>query len=98
MPQPRRSAFTAARSIRCASYGYVPNSALAGGVTLRQAGAVRLNTSKSYDFLNRLTSVNSAGTVSPPGHISNLGTFNPPNGWRGNCKARRSYQFPMRIG
>jgi YD repeat-containing protein len=40
-----------------ASYGYIPNSPLVSTVTFRHSGATRMTTTKSYDLLNRLTTI-----------------------------------------
>ncbi|MBI2497139.1 MAG: hypothetical protein HYV75_04195 [Opitutae bacterium] len=52
-----------------ATYSYVSNSPLIGGVVFKQAGATRLTTIKAYDNLNRLSSISSAplGAPEPPG-------------------------------
>jgi RHS repeat-associated protein len=48
---------------------YVSNSPLVGGITFQQNGATRLTTTKSYDYLNRLTSISS---VSSAGFVSSF--------------------------
>jgi RHS repeat-associated protein len=55
---------TVSQGANTATYFYVPNSSLVGGVTIRQNLNVRLTTTKSYDFLNRLSSISSAPSAS----------------------------------
>jgi RHS repeat-associated protein len=46
------------------AYAYLANSPLVSTVTFRTNTATRMTTTKSYDFLNRLTSISSVGTSS----------------------------------
>ena len=43
-----------------ASYSYLANSPLVGQIVFTNNGAVRMTTTKQYDFLNRLTQISSA--------------------------------------
>jgi YD repeat-containing protein len=40
-----------------AAYGYLANSSLAGQIMFTNNGALRMTTSKQYDYLNRLSSI-----------------------------------------
>ncbi len=51
-----------------AAYSYLANSPLLGQITFKQSGTTRMTTSKTYDYLNRLTQISSAA--------SNTVTFN----------------------
>ncbi len=44
-----------------ASYGYLANSPLVGGITFQRNGQTVMTTTKQYDLLNRLTSIGTAG-------------------------------------
>jgi RHS repeat-associated protein len=48
---------TVTAGANAATYSYLPNSSLVGGVNFQQGAATRLTTTKSYDNLNRLASV-----------------------------------------
>jgi len=43
-----------------AGYSYIANSPLVSQITFKQGATTRMTTSKSYDYLNRLTSISSA--------------------------------------
>ena len=47
-----------------ATYGYVANSPLVGQITFQNGGVSRMTTTKTYDFLNRLTSIGSVNAQS----------------------------------
>ena len=49
-----------------AAYSYVANSPLVGQITFRQNNAVRLTTTKQYDFLNELTAISSVPSADAP--------------------------------
>ena len=53
-----------------ASYSYLANSPLVGNIAFTNNGAARMNTAKTYDNLNRLTSV---GSVSSAGVSASFG-------------------------
>jgi len=46
-----------------ATYSYIANSPLAGTIEFKQAGSLRMTTTRQYDKLNRLSSIGSAGTL-----------------------------------
>ena len=48
-----------------ASYGYLANSPLVGNITFQRNGQTVMTTSKTYDFLNRLTVIQTGAGVSP---------------------------------
>ncbi|HWA27857.1 MAG TPA: RHS repeat-associated core domain-containing protein [Lacunisphaera sp.] len=62
-----------------ATYGYVVNSPLVGSVTYAQGGASRLTTTKSFDKLNRLSSISSQPSASGSQAISAAYTYNSAN-------------------
>ena len=45
-----------------AAYGYVANSSLVGQIVFTNNGALRMTTTKQYDYLNRLTGINSSSS------------------------------------
>ncbi len=47
-----------------AAYGYLANSPLVGQIAFKQSGTTRMTTTKQFDYLNRLTSINSASSSS----------------------------------
>jgi RHS repeat-associated protein len=47
-----------------ATYGYLTNSSLVSQITFAQSGTTQMTTTKSYDYLNRLTSISSANALS----------------------------------
>jgi len=47
------------------TYTYLPNSALVSNVVFKTSSATKMTTTKSYDNLNRLTSISSSVGVSP---------------------------------
>jgi len=57
---------TVAEGANSASYGYFDDSALVSKVTFSRNGQVRMTTSKQYDLLNRLTSVNNVPAGGSP--------------------------------
>ena len=61
-----------------ASYGYLANSPLVGQITFKQNGATRMTTTKQYDFLNRLTAIQSSAGVSPRGFVQLRLQFGEP--------------------
>ncbi len=56
--------FTVSDGTNTAGYSYLANSPLVSQINFTNAGALRMTTTKSYDFLNRLTSINSANASS----------------------------------
>ena len=48
-----------------ATYNYLTNSPLVGQILFTNNGTLRMTTTKSYDFLNRLTGIQSSAGVSP---------------------------------
>jgi RHS repeat-associated protein len=54
-----------------ATYSYVPNSPLISQIHFTNSGALRMTTTKQYDFLSRLTAIQNSGTgVSPVSSFS----------------------------
>jgi hypothetical protein len=55
--------------VNTASYSYVANSSLVSDIEFKQSGTTRMTTTKSYDYLNRLTLITNhltgAGSESP---------------------------------
>ena len=78
---------TVSDGVNNAAYGYLANSPLVNTVTFRQNTTTRLTTTKSYDFLNRLTSVSS----SPSSSISFGYQYNQANQRTRNTTADGSY-------
>lgn len=62
-----------------AAYTYLANSPLVSQITFRSNSATQMTTTKSYDFLNRLTQISSvpSGTGVPP--VSYAYTYNQAN-------------------
>ena len=71
------------------TYGYLANSPLVGIVTLKQNSTTRMTTTKSYDFLNRLTSISSLPSSSSS--ISSSYKYNQANQRTRNTTADGSY-------
>lgn len=46
-----------------AHYGYLANSALVESIAFKQSGTTRMTTTKSYDYVNRLTGISSTSAV-----------------------------------
>lgn len=46
-----------------AHYGYLANSALVESIAFKQSGTTRMTTTKSYDYVNRLTGISSTSSV-----------------------------------
>lgn len=61
-----------------ADYGYVTDSPLVGTITFKESTNPRLTTTKSFDFLNRLRSINSvaSGETLPVSHTYAYNTAN----------------------
>jgi len=74
-----------------AAYSYLANSPLVSQITFTNSGALRMTTTKQYDFLNRLTSISSVGTGSSPSPISFAYTYNNANQRTRNVEADGSY-------
>lgn len=51
--------------VNSATYSYLANSPLVETITFKQSGTTRLTTTKSYDYLNRQTSIQSSVGASP---------------------------------
>ena len=47
-----------------ATYTYLANSPLMGQIVFANSGAVRMTTTKQYDYLNRLTGISSSSSLS----------------------------------
>jgi RHS repeat-associated protein len=60
-----------------AAYTYVANSPLVGQIVFTNGGALRMTTTKQYDYLNRLTQIQSSVSGSPVASF-NYG-YNPAN-------------------
>ena len=60
-----------------ATYGYLANSPLVGTVTFKQGATTRLTTTKQYDFVNRLTSLQNSSGGQPVAGFDSL--YNPAN-------------------
>jgi RHS repeat-associated protein len=71
-----------------AAYSYLANSPLVSQVSLTQNGATRMTTTRQYDFLNRLTSVNSTGAAPA---LSYACAYNSANQRAGVTTANGSY-------
>gem|GEM_PF-646300 len=56
--------FTVSDGTNTAGYSYLANSPLVSQIGFTNAGALRMTTTKNYDFLNRLTSISSANASS----------------------------------
>lgn len=61
------------------TYSYVVNSPLVGQITFASNVVTRMTTTKSHDFLNRLTSISSVGTSSTSSPISFGYSYNDAN-------------------
>ena len=70
---------TAADGAYFAAYSYLANGPLVSEITFKSNTTVRLTTTKSYDYLNRLTSVNSVGTGTNPAVTSHGYAYNDAN-------------------
>jgi RHS repeat-associated protein len=57
--------YTATHGTYTATYSYVPNSTLVGQVDFRNSGVTHLSTSRQYDYLNRLISIQNNVGASP---------------------------------
>lgn len=68
---------TVAQGAAAVAYGYLPNSSLVGSVTFTNNGTSRLTTTKSYDRMNRLTSI--VNTPSASSVSSSAYTYNAAN-------------------
>ena len=55
------------------TYSYLADSPLVSQITFKSNTTVRLNTTKSYDYLNRLTSINSVGSGSTNPAVTSFG-------------------------
>ncbi len=73
-----------------AAYGYLANSPLVNTVTFKQNTTTRLTTTKSYDLLNRLTSISSANSQLPA-PISYAYAYNSANQRTRNTTTDGSY-------
>jgi len=62
-----------------ATYAYVPNSPLVESVTSAQGGTTRLTTTKSYDNLNRLSSISSQPSALGAQPFAAAYTYNSAN-------------------
>lgn len=62
-----------------ATYFYVANSPLVDHITFAKSGGTRMLTSKTYDYLNRLTSISSAPPAGGSSSISSGYQYNPAN-------------------
>jgi hypothetical protein len=77
---------TVTNGANVATYGYATNAALVEAITLTNAGATRLTTTKSYDKINRLASVSntpSAGAALSHGYTYNAANQRTPRHARG---------------
>jgi RHS repeat-associated protein len=62
-----------------AAYSYLANSPLVGQITFKSNSVTRMTTTKSYDYLNRLTSISSVGGASSASPISFNYNYNNAN-------------------
>jgi YD repeat-containing protein len=62
-----------------AAYAYLANSPLVSQITFRTNTTTRMTTTKSYDFLNRLTSISTVGTSSTSSPTSFAYAYNHAN-------------------
>ena len=68
---------TASDGTNNATYAYVANSPLVGQITLKSNATTRMTVTKSYDYLNRLTSISS--TPSSSANVSFAYGYNDAN-------------------
>jgi RHS repeat-associated protein len=62
-----------------AAYTYLANSPLVSQIVLKQNSTTRMTTTKSYDFLNRLTQISSAPSASYTSPLTFNYNYNPAN-------------------
>jgi hypothetical protein len=62
-----------------AGYAYLANSPLIAQITFKDGNTVRMTTSKQYDFLNRLQSINNAPALASESQVSFYYTYNSAN-------------------
>ena len=62
-----------------ATYGYLANSPLVSQIAFTQSGTTRMTTSKTYDYLNRLTQISSVGGASSASPQTFNYNYNPAN-------------------
>jgi RHS repeat-associated protein len=62
-----------------AAYSYLANSPLVSQITFKQSGTTRMTTTKSYDYLNRLTSISSQPSASGLLPVAFNYNYNPAN-------------------
>lgn len=62
-----------------ATYSYLANSPLVSQITFKSNSVTAMTTSKTYDYLNRLTAISSSGSAGVPPAISFNYNYNPAN-------------------
>ena len=82
-----------------ATYSYLANSPLVSQIEFKSNTTVRLTTTKTYDQLNRLTSIASVGTGSTPSVTSYSYSYNDANQrTRVNLADGSFWIYPVRYG
>jgi len=82
-----------------ATYSYVANSPLVSQIDFKSNTTVRLTTTKTFDNLNRLTSIAPVGTVSTPSVNSHTYSYNDANQrTRVNMDDGSFWIYPVRYG
>src|SRR5207248_817680 len=78
-----------------AVYGYVANSPLIGQITFSSGGATRMTTTKTYDFLNRLTTIGSVNAQSATldSHSYSYNSANQRTGMTNSDSSYWAYQY-----
>lgn len=74
-----------------ATYSYVANSPLVNQITFQQSGTMRMTTTKSYDYLNRLKHISSAPSGSGTVPVTFNYTYNSANQRTKNVLENGSY-------
>jgi uncharacterized protein RhaS with RHS repeats len=74
-----------------AAYTYLANSPLVSQITFKSNSVTRMTTSKTYDYLNRLTAISSVGGASSASPISFNYNYNNVNQRIRNAQADGSY-------
>ncbi len=82
---------TVSDGTQTATYGYLANSLLVGTVTFKQNTTPRMTTTKSYDYLNRLSVIGSAPAASGQQPVSYSYQYNSANQRTRNTTADGSY-------
>jgi len=82
---------TVSDGVNTSAYGYLANSSLVGQITNRHSGAIRMTTTKAYDYLNRLTQISSASSAAYTLPVTFNYQYNTANQRKTNVLADGSY-------